>query len=85
MDMALANNHPELVGLGTTVLTTAVLSIILTAPTGALAIALSGPRFLNRHVDSQSKGYEDGESSKENTAMLPCDSEQHTVIIETAH
>lgn len=33
---------------GTSVLTTAVLSIIITAPIGALAIAISGPLLLNR-------------------------------------
>lgn len=86
LDMALAGDNPEFVRLGTTVLTTAVLSIIITAPIGALAIALSGPRFLNK-LDRKCTDLENNESSNhpENAAMLPSDSEQLVVTMETTH
>nr|XP_034314454.1 sodium/hydrogen exchanger 9B2 [Crassostrea gigas] len=86
LDMALAGDNPEFVRLGTTVLTTAVLSIIITAPIGALAIALSGPRFLNK-LDRKCTDLENSESTNhpENAAMLPSDSEQIVVTIETTH
>lgn len=86
LDMALAGDNPEFVRLGTTVLTTAVLSIIITAPIGALAIALSGPRFLNK-LDRKCTDLENSESTNhpENAAMLPSDSEQLVVTMETTH
>lgn len=46
MDQAIKDKNETLKPLGLTVLTMAVLSIIITAPIGALAIAISGPRFL---------------------------------------
>uniref|UniRef100_K1QQ83 Mitochondrial sodium/hydrogen exchanger NHA2 n=1 Tax=Magallana gigas TaxID=29159 RepID=K1QQ83_MAGGI len=86
LDMALAGDNPEFVRLGTTVLTTAVLSIIITAPIGALAIALSGPRFLNK-LDRKCTDLENSENTNhpENAAMLPSDSEQLVVTMETTH
>jgi len=48
LDAAIKLNNPEMIEWGTSVLTTAVLSIIITAPIGALAIAISGPLLLNR-------------------------------------
>lgn len=68
MDQAIKDKNETLKPLGLTVLTMAVLSIIITAPIGALAIAISGPKFLksdhlknelscssNDHQDSQEK------------------------------
>lgn len=59
---------------GTSVLTTAVLSIIITAPIGALAIAISGPLLLNRIDPKTGKlvvkdGVKDNENS-EKASML---------------
>lgn len=48
MDAAIKLGNAEMIEWGTSVLTTAVLSIIITAPIGALAIAISGPLLLNR-------------------------------------
>lgn len=84
LDMALAGDNPEFVRLGTTVLTTAVLSIIITAPIGALAIALSGPRFLNK-LDRKCTDLDDSTNDPENEAMLPSDSEHLVVTMETTH
>jgi NhaP-type Na+/H+ or K+/H+ antiporter len=44
-----ADNSQE-IHLATLVLTIAVLSVIITAPIGAIAIAVAGPRLLNRNV-----------------------------------
>lgn len=46
--MARAKDDKELQKYGMDVLTVAVLSILLTAPVGALIIGLSGPRLLQR-------------------------------------
>lgn len=48
LDAAIKLGNAEMIEWGTSVLTTAVLSIIITAPIGALAIAISGPLLLNR-------------------------------------
>jgi NhaP-type Na+/H+ or K+/H+ antiporter len=49
LDAALRAGAPEeTVKLGRTILTVAVLSIIVTAPLGALAIAILGPRWLQK-------------------------------------
>lgn len=42
--------------LGIQILTIAVLSILLTAPTGAVGIAISGPRLLRSAVETQEIG-----------------------------
>lgn len=46
LDQAIKDKNETLKPLGLTILTMAVLSIIITAPIGALAIAISGPKFL---------------------------------------
>ncbi|XP_061175660.1 sodium/hydrogen exchanger 9B2-like [Saccostrea echinata] len=84
LDMALADNNQELIRHGTVVLTTAVLSIIITAPIGALVIALSGPRLLNK-LDRQTTDETDAECTDdmENASMLQMTSEpQSTIQIE---
>nr|XP_006825815.1 PREDICTED: mitochondrial sodium/hydrogen exchanger 9B2-like [Saccoglossus kowalevskii] len=45
----------EVIELGKQILTIAVLSIIITAPLGAAAIALSGPRLLNKTTSTSHK------------------------------
>ncbi|XP_077999046.1 sodium/hydrogen exchanger 9B2-like isoform X2 [Glandiceps talaboti] len=45
----------EAIQLGSQILTIAVLSIIITAPLGAAAIALSGPRLLHKSQDAKYK------------------------------
>lgn len=47
-DMALEKGDDDLIALGEKILTLAVLSIILTAPTGAGIVTILGPRFLHR-------------------------------------
>lgn len=53
MALDLARGDPDLEGFGTTVLTMAVLSIVITAPIGAALIAIFGPRFLHKTVKTQ--------------------------------
>ncbi|KAJ3615213.1 hypothetical protein NHX12_018781 [Muraenolepis orangiensis] len=48
LDMARTKGNPELVQHGMDVLTVAVMAILLTAPVGALAIGLAGPRMLQK-------------------------------------
>lgn len=48
LDMARSKNDPELQKYGMDVLTVAVLSILITAPIGALVIGLLGPRILQK-------------------------------------
>ncbi|XP_062598595.1 sodium/hydrogen exchanger 9B2-like [Saccostrea cucullata] len=84
LDMALADNNLEFIRHGTVVLTTAVLSIIITAPIGALAIALLGPRLLNK-LDRQTTDEADAECSEdlENVSMLPMTPDpENTIKIE---
>lgn len=50
LDMAREEGDQNLVKFGLDVLTLAVLAILITAPTGALAIGLAGPRLLARQV-----------------------------------
>lgn len=48
LDMARTKEDTELEKYGMDVLTVAVLSILLTAPIGALVIGLTGPRLLQK-------------------------------------
>lgn len=48
LDMARSKNDLELQRYGMDVLTVAVLSILITAPIGALLISLLGPRLLQK-------------------------------------
>lgn len=48
LDMARTKKDKELEKYGMDVLTVAVLSILLTAPIGALVIGLTGPRLLQK-------------------------------------
>jgi len=48
LDLARTSGNKEFEDLGLQVLTLAVLSILLTAPLGELAVILSGPRFLTK-------------------------------------
>lgn len=50
LDMAREEGDQNLVKFGLDLLTLAVLAILITAPTGALAIGLAGPRLLARQV-----------------------------------
>jgi len=43
------NTNPAIIRIGEQILTIAVLSILLTAPLGATAIGLSGPKLLQKH------------------------------------
>ncbi|XP_013396747.1 sodium/hydrogen exchanger 9B2 [Lingula anatina] len=74
------NAGPEVLALGKQILTIAALSILITAPLGAAAIALTAPRFLKKipkeeenidkdNMDFEAQGdneskYQEGESSK---------------------
>lgn len=52
LDMARTKDSPELQVYGMKVLTVAVLSILLTAPVGAIIIGLCGPQLLQRPKNS---------------------------------
>ncbi|XP_035283537.1 sodium/hydrogen exchanger 9B2 [Anguilla anguilla] len=54
LDMARSKGDPVLEKYGMTVLTVAVLAILVTAPIGALGIGLAGPRLLQKHKDPAS-------------------------------
>jgi hypothetical protein len=70
LDAAIKLGDPNLINLGISVLTTAVLSIIITAPIGALAIAVSGPYLLNR-IDPKTRKVESKDSEDpEKSSML---------------
>nr|XP_002126822.3 sodium/hydrogen exchanger 9B2 [Ciona intestinalis] len=65
LDMAIENNaSEEVVAYGTKVLTLAVLSILLTAPTGAALIGLTGPKLLKLSPEF----YEEVEDDEEKQA-----------------
>ncbi|KAL8591353.1 hypothetical protein ACOMHN_052619 [Nucella lapillus] len=51
-DMATTNKNDEYIGYGENILQLAVLSILLTAPTGAAIIAILGPILLNRNPEA---------------------------------
>ncbi|XP_063042662.1 sodium/hydrogen exchanger 9B2 [Engraulis encrasicolus] len=50
LDLAREEGNVELEGYGLQVLTVAVLAILITAPIGAVAIGLTGPRLLQRYT-----------------------------------
>ncbi|XP_064198169.1 sodium/hydrogen exchanger 9B2-like [Anguilla rostrata] len=54
LDMARSKGDPVLEKYGMTVLTVAVLAILVTAPIGALGIGLAGSRLLQKHKDRAS-------------------------------
>uniref|UniRef100_A0A3B5AWD1 Mitochondrial sodium/hydrogen exchanger 9B2-like n=1 Tax=Stegastes partitus TaxID=144197 RepID=A0A3B5AWD1_9TELE len=62
LDMARTKDDQQLQKYGMDVLTVAVLSILLTAPVGALIIGLSGPRLLQKPKNSVSGGDDDNET-----------------------
>ncbi|XP_062598598.1 sodium/hydrogen exchanger 9B2-like [Saccostrea cucullata] len=70
LDAAIKMGDPTLINLGTSILTTAVLSIIITAPIGALAIALSGPLLLNRIDPKTGKVVSKDSEDPEKSSML---------------
>lgn len=97
LDQAIKDKNETLKPLGLTVLTMAVLSIIITAPIGALAIAISGPRFLksdhiknelscssNDHQDSQEKE-EKIVIETETVGEKPCLTEAADVVTHIWH
>ncbi|XP_030630809.1 sodium/hydrogen exchanger 9B2 [Chanos chanos] len=53
LDMARSVGDPQLEKYGMDVLTVAVLAILITAPIGALAIGLAGPRLLQKHTERE--------------------------------
>lgn len=70
LDQAIKDKNETLKPLGLTILTMAVLSIIITAPIGALAIAISGPKFLKsdhlkNELSCSSNDCEDSQDSQE--------------------
>jgi hypothetical protein len=61
LDAAISSGgDPEQVKLGQSVLTLAVLSILLTAVVGELGVIITGPIFLNKKVDDQIDSDEEG-------------------------
>lgn len=70
MDQAIKDKNETLKPLGLTVLTMAVLSIIITAPIGALAIAISGPKFLKNELSCSSNDREDSQDSQEKEGKI---------------
>ncbi|XP_061175552.1 sodium/hydrogen exchanger 9B2-like [Saccostrea echinata] len=71
LDQATHDQNETLKPLGVIVLTIAVLSIIITAPIGALAIAVSGPRCLklDSQYGSQAKCTSHNEEMADNTQV----------------
>jgi NhaP-type Na+/H+ or K+/H+ antiporter len=55
----------EVVEWGRTILTLAVLAIVVTAPIGSIAIAVSGPRWLQRGADSSAEAEAEAEVQAE--------------------
>ncbi|XP_038060272.1 sodium/hydrogen exchanger 9B2-like [Patiria miniata] len=53
LDTAIKHGSGEYIELGTQLLTVAVLSILVTAPLGAIAIALAGPRLLSKSINEK--------------------------------
>lgn len=79
MDQAIKDKNETLKPLGLTVLTMAVLSIIITAPIGALAIAISGPKFLKSdHLMNESSC-----SSNDNQDSQDSQEKDEKIVIET--
>jgi NhaP-type Na+/H+ or K+/H+ antiporter len=72
LDLARGRSDPATVAMATTVLTIAVLSILITAPLGALLIAVTGPKLL-RFQERAEHEYEDsvtqGPNSRHNSAV----------------
>jgi len=67
LDYARKKGDATMIGYGQIILTMAVLSIIITAPIGAAAIAISGPRLLTRTVDNKDRDdAENPENDEEN-------------------
>uniref|UniRef100_A0A8C6KAJ8 Solute carrier family 9 member B2 n=1 Tax=Nothobranchius furzeri TaxID=105023 RepID=A0A8C6KAJ8_NOTFU len=62
LDMARMRDDEQLQEYGMDVLTVAVLSILLTAPMGALIIGLCGPRLLHKPMNTASGGEDDTET-----------------------
>ncbi|XP_019930492.3 sodium/hydrogen exchanger 9B2 [Magallana gigas] len=80
LDQAIKDKNETLKPLGLTVLTMAVLSIIITAPIGALAIAISGPRFLKSdHLKNESScssnDHQDSQDSQEKDEKIVIETE----------
>lgn len=70
LDYARKKGDATMIGYGQIILTMAVLSIIITAPIGAAAIAISGPRLLTRTVDNKDKDdAENPENDEENVKL----------------
>lgn len=61
----------ETISLAMTILAMAVLSILITAPLGAAAIALSAPRLLQQHPMEDENKNSDDSTKKEDIALLP--------------
>lgn len=75
LDQAIKDKNETLKPLGLTILTMAVLSIIITAPIGALAIAISGPKFLKsdhlkNELSCSSNDCEDSQDSQEKEGKI---------------
>uniref|UniRef100_A0A8D0CDQ2 Cation/H+ exchanger transmembrane domain-containing protein n=1 Tax=Scleropages formosus TaxID=113540 RepID=A0A8D0CDQ2_SCLFO len=68
LDMARKRQNAEFEGYGMDVLTVAVLSILVTAPVGALLIGLTGPRLLRRPKDPEWR------TSRVRLMISPCSS-----------
>ncbi|XP_035280605.1 sodium/hydrogen exchanger 9B2-like isoform X1 [Anguilla anguilla] len=69
LDMARSKGDPVLEKYGMTVLTVAVLAILVTAPIGALSIGLAGPRLLQKRADPAA-GKLEGEGNPESSNDL---------------
>lgn len=78
LDAAIQLGNAEMIEWGTGVLTTAVLSIIITAPIGALAIAISGPLLLNRIDPKTGQLVSKDSENPEEASMLNKESTEHT-------
>lgn len=65
LDAARRKGDVTLEAYGGIILTMAVLSIIITAPIGAIAIAITGPRLLKKTVKDKEYGEEDVQNSDE--------------------
>lgn len=65
LDAARRKGDATLEAYGEIILTMAVLSIIITAPIGAIAIAITGPRLLKRTVKDKEYDEEDVQNTDE--------------------
>lgn len=87
LDMVHSAGDGQLQYYGMDVLTVAVLAILITAPIGALAIGLSGPKLLQTYTTTHQDTNRHGEKSSKSTLKIHSHlhSRQHACLCTSTH